>query len=221
MSVSGFFAWLREARLDAAGPILETSGDRWLDAMPDADFSVTKKRLQVRPGFFTDETYLAQGERADWQFVDRDLMMFAARLVEKFRSAKIPLFVHGAFRSREQQERYFLQGTSKVRWPRAAHCQGAAVDIVHSFFAWELSKQEWAMVGKVGKDLAANLGFRVVWGGDWKNFPDPAHWELPDWRDNIRELSGHLDHEGRPMFARASPRYIVRNKWHKGLSVDS
>ena len=69
------------------------------------------------------------------------------------------------------------------------HNKGCAVDIVHSVKGWGLTDRQWLVVGHVGKEVAAAKGFKLEWGGDWRNKPsdiigwDPAHWQVTDWRD--------------------------------------
>lgn len=161
------------------------------------------KRLTVPQHFFTEDIYLRQSERADWQTVNPQIKYFAAKLVEVLRKQGIPFFVHSAFRTKDEQDRLVLHGRSKAAWPRAPHAQGEAVDLVHSRYAWELTRDEWAMIGKIGKELAHRLGLEVVWGGDW-SFYDPAHWEIRDWRQRIKDEIVH----GEPI--RKSPRKILR-----------
>lgn len=143
------------------------------------------ERLRVHTAFFGGETWLKQMERADWQNTDPRIALFAALLVRELRKANVPMFVHSAFRSPTQQIELVARGVSRAKPPRAPHVQGAAVDIVHSRFAWELSKAEWDMIGRIGKRIAERADIPVQWGGDW-DFWDPAHWELADWRDHIR-----------------------------------
>lgn len=145
------------------------------------------KRLKVGPDFMTSDRYLRQHQRADWQQTDQRIQVFAARFIETFRKKQIPLYVHTAFRTKEEQQAKFNAGHSKVVWPRASHCQGKSVDIVHAAYHWNLTTDEWSLMGKVGKDLATRMGLKLTWGGDW-SFYDPAHWELSDWRENIRPL---------------------------------
>jgi len=145
------------------------------------------------PSHFTSEPHLRQDLRADWQQTDPRMQLFAASLIEVLRAQNIPMWVHCAFRTKGEQETAFLGKNSKLRWPNAAHCQGRAVDIVHGKFAWELTRQEWNHIGKIGKDVLARINrnrlvkdrFDLVWGGDWTSPWDPAHWELKDWRENM------------------------------------
>ena len=76
----------------------------------------------------------------------------------------------------------FAAGTTKARAWESPHNYGLAVDIIHGTKAWDLTRKQWEIVGHMGKEVAAQLGVKVVWGGDWK-FYDPAHWELANWRD--------------------------------------
>lgn len=163
------------------------------------------KRLHF-PSRLSSENYLEQLGRADWQHTDTDMRIFAAALVIELQKRGLPFYVHTAYRTRKEQDRLYNKGRSKALWPRAPHCQGKAVDIVHSAFHWELTKQEWAWVGQIGKNLAKRLGIEVTWGGDW-SFYDPAHWELTDWRADIVR---HVD--GSPLHA--MPKAIYRNKGH-------
>ena len=150
--------------------------------------------------FFTKEGYLVQGHRADWAGVDDRIAVFAARLIEALRRKGMPFYVHCALRSKMAQDDVFAKGFSKVRWPKGKHNQGFAVDIVHSHFHWELSRGEWNMVGRLGKNVARAMGLKVAWGGDW-SFWDPAHWQLSD--------------SGPPVplqdIGRRTPRWILRH----------
>lgn len=174
---------------------LDDNPPRWQGPDPSEEVSFqTPERLRV-PSHISSNAHLLQHDRADWQHVDPDIALFAARLVKALEKRGIPMYVHAAFRTRAEQEAAFERGVSKARWPRAPHCQGAAVDIVHGRFHWDMTKAEWALIGKIGKELHESLmrrfpvafRYEIVWGGDW-SFWDPAHWELKNWRDDIREL---------------------------------
>lgn len=184
-SIGDFFAALRGARLADQGVSL--TPDRFFDPDPEQPVFVAPQTLRMGPGYFTSDRYLAQGMRADWQHCHPDIVRFAAHFIEAMRKRGVPLYVHGAFRSEADQDAAVAAGRSKAVWPVAAHAQGAAVDIVHSDLHWEMSRQEWQFLGKVGKDLAARLGVAVEWGGDWK-FYDPAHWAIVGWKSDIRRL---------------------------------
>lgn len=169
-------------------------------------------RLKVTKGFHTSEAHLKRHMRADWQHVPIELQMFAARLIYNLRKADVPMYVHQAFRTKEQQDLLYAKGRSKpgpkvtnTQWPRAAHCQGVAVDIVHGRYHWELSKHEWNAIGKIGLQLADRMNLKLTWGGNW-SFWDPAHWELTDWKQYIQPLKAGPTIHKMPEFIRADAR---------------
>lgn len=168
-------------------------------------------RRLAAPGFFHSNTLLLQWERADWQYVDIRLCEWSARLIELARKRNIPLYVHCAFRTRSVQERAVAEGRSKAKWPRSAHNIGEAVDIVHGVFGWEMSPQEWEYIHVLGQEALrlVNEGVRkdrkleLVWGGKFRTLYDPAHWEIADYRQRMREIK-----EGPPI--RRTPRGMLR-----------
>jgi hypothetical protein len=161
------------------------------------------ERLRVGKHYFTDETYLRQMHRADWQHTDPRLMRWAAMVVQDARKAGVPLYIHSAFRTKAQQDEIVSRGASKARWPRSAHNIGEAVDIVHSVFHWDLSPQEWQYLYALGTRALRRLNATLTndqkldlnWGGPssiddtfkW----DPAHWEITTYRSRIRELKAN------------------------------
>lgn len=155
----------------------------------------------VDKSYWLEPRYLKHSQFCDWQQCDPRLMRWAAMLVEAARKRGVPLWIHCAFRTREEQDRVNREGFSKLKWPNGAHNQGKAVDIVHGRFAWEMSPKEWLMIYKLGQECLRRLNAMLPkdqelilnWGGDdmtksdkfrW----DPAHWEIADYRLNIRAL---------------------------------
>lgn len=177
--------------------------ERFMGELKDDQGFEAPKRLQM-PSMMTDEAMLRRHNAADWQQVDPRLMTWAARFVEALRRRGIPLYVHRAFRTKEQQQEAVAKGASRAVWPRAPHCLGKAVDIVHGSFHWRMTTQEWAFLHKVGLDvlrrynaeLPKAMRLNLVWGGDWdgdgdihdQRLYDPAHWEVAEWRDDVRAL---------------------------------
>jgi hypothetical protein len=201
-----WLAWLRDfrARKVAETPRDGQSFDRFLGTLQDDPRLRPMDRMTVSRDFFTSERYLEQGRRADWQQVELDAQRFAAAYIEAARRVSVPLFVHGAFRTVEEQKRLKLKGRSTLGGPRAPHCQGYAVDIVHSLYAWNLTDAEWTYLGALGKDVARRLGVRIRWGGSPEyGFYDPAHWELPGW-----ETAGKLAIPSEAVLM--SPRFMKR-----------
>lgn len=178
-----FKAALQQQRHEDNGA--DTSFQRFEGEYKDGPVFVAPKRLAVSQNYMTAPHMLTKHNRADWQHVDLDLQIFAARFIETMRRKGIPLYVHSAFRTKREQNLLKQAGRSRAAWPHAPHCQGAAVDIVHGRYHWEMTETEWALMGKVGKAVAKKLGIAVTWGGDWK-FYDPAHWEITDWRQNYK-----------------------------------
>lgn len=162
---------------------VDTSFERFTQTLRMDESWTAPKRLATEKAFFTSEGFLRRQDMADWQNTPIELRTFSARLIERLRRRGIPMYTHAAYRDKATQNSHFANRRSKLTWPYAPHCQGKAVDIVHGRYHWELTEQEWAYIGKVGKDLAEKMGLDVTWGGDWK-FYDPAHWELTGWKEN-------------------------------------
>lgn len=172
---------------------------RFLDDPEDGPTWAAPQRLKA-PGFILTDAALRQYSRADWQHCDPRLMRWAAAFVELARKRGVPLYVHSAFRTREQQVKAVRDGASKAPWPRSAHCIGEAVDIVHGVYHWQLTPQEWQFLGVLGRLALDRVNaplkkadkLSLTWGGNdgpgdrfsW----DPAHWEIADYRRRIREI---------------------------------
>lgn len=80
-------------------------------------------------------------------------------------------------RTLEQQRVYVAKGASTTMNSR--HLTGHAVDIAplidgKTRWDWPLYHQ----IAPVIKGVAQDLGIAIVWGGDWKRFPDGPHFEL-------------------------------------------
>jgi len=166
-----------------------------------------------QPSYYAQNDKLLRHEAtADWQKVDVRLMALAGRVLRYFDQLEVPLWVHGAFRTREEQAAFVRSGNSQVQWPEASHCQGMALDFVHARYGWDLHKPEWYMIGRVVKQCWRDLqveyppGQRVAltWGGDWLSAAarrrgevvgpqnigwDPAHYEIQDWRTRLKPIS--------------------------------
>ncbi|MEP3530118.1 MAG: M15 family metallopeptidase [Sulfitobacter sp.] len=169
-----------------------TQVERFFGNLPDDKGFQAPQRLAAGASIHTSTMMLRYHDRANWAETHSDIQIFAAHFIEALRRRNIPMYVHSAFRTLEEQNELQAKGRSRAKWPRAPHCQGKAVDIVHGQYHWELTPQEWQYLGKLGKDIAAKLGIEITWGGDW-TFYDPAHWELTDWRENIRAIDGRGD----------------------------
>ena len=130
--------------------------------------------------FLRSETYQRQQWRADRKGLHPALVEFEPLLVRRMASLGVPMFCHCAVRSQEAQLKAFADGVSRLR--DGPHMHGLAVDIVHGVKAWNLSRKQWDLVGHVGKELAAQRGLKLEWGGNWRDPWDPAHWQVKGWQ---------------------------------------
>lgn len=182
---------------------------RFFGAPADGEAFDAPQRLR-NPAYFNSNAYLKSIDRANWLHSDPRLMLWAATFIEMARKRGIPLYVHCALRDEAEQTRVFKAGHSKVQYPRSAHNIGEAVDIVHSQFHWEMSKQEWYYLHTLGLRALdkVNAGVKVsdrlhlTWGGNFKSLYDPAHWEITDYRARIKRLPA-----GEPIYY--TPRKIL------------
>ena len=88
-----------------------------------------------------------------------------------------PFIVTEGLRTLERQKQLVAKGASQTLDSR--HLTGHAVDLaltVDGAVRWD-----WPLYRKLGdtvKAAAKELSVPIVWGGDWKGFPDGPHFEL-------------------------------------------
>lgn len=83
------------------------------------------------------------------------------------------------------QNKAFAKGYSKLKFPKSKHniLPSLAVDVVPYPTYWE-DEEKLIRFGSFVKWFAGVLfengviKNKVEWGGDWKSFPDPAHFEI-------------------------------------------
>ncbi len=106
------------------------------------------------------------------------------RVAERARLA-VPFIVVEGLRSRERQERLVAIGASRTMNSR--HLTGHAVDLAYWLDDGDGTPEagevrwDWPLAHKLAaamKAAAAAEGVALVWGGDWKSFPDGPHFEL-------------------------------------------
>ena len=122
--------------------------------------------------------------------LDRDRLRLASvhpdliRIVERARLA-VPFIVVEGLRTRERQERLVAIGASRTLASR--HLTGHAVDLAYWLDDGDGAPEagevrwDWPLARKIAtamKTAAAEEGVALVWGGDWKSFPDGPHFEL-------------------------------------------
>ena len=193
------------------------------DIQPEGWIGIT--RLEAA-SWFNSAPFFRQNERADWRAVDPRLQLWVAIFVEMARKRSVPLYVHCALRSSDEQRRLVAAGRSKAI--HSAHQIGEAVDIVHGVHHWQLWDKEWLSLHRLGmlalekanaRIASCNVGrsvkiepLRLNWGGDdgspsdkfrW----DPAHWEIVDYRERLRPMAV----SGVPL--RMTPRSMLRHRY--------
>ncbi len=90
---------------------------------------------------------------------------------------QVPFIVVEGLRTRERQAQLVKSGASRTMDSR--HLTGHAIDLaptVGGKVRWD-----WPLfypMAKAMQDAADALGVAIVWGGDWKSFPDGPHFEL-------------------------------------------
>lgn len=130
----------------------------------------------------------AQQWRANRNGVDPDMLDFERMFVRRLTKMNIPVFAHNMMRTPAEQDELYVKGVTKARGGESPHNYGMAGDIIHSLYAWDIPKECWDVLGHIGKEVASSAGIAVTWGGDWK-FWDPAHWELSDWKERVKQRS--------------------------------
>ena len=91
-------------------------------------------------------------------------------------------------RGKEDQNKAFDGGNSKLRFPKSKHNQmpSIAVDIAPYPIDWN-DLDRFKAVGKIVKRIAEEKGIDITWGGDWHSFKDYPHFELASTTRNKKE----------------------------------
>lgn len=88
-----------------------------------------------------------------------------------------PFVVTEGLRTLERQRLLVAKGASQTLDSR--HLTGHAVDL--AVVIDREARWDWPLYRKLGdtvKAAAKELSIPIVWGGDWKGFPDGPHFEL-------------------------------------------
>ena len=102
-------------------------------------------------------------------------------------------------RDRTEQERCYNTGVSKAHFGESAHnyMPSFAMDVypypapmmqVEGVLKIDDKSKRWDEMGKIFKDMAANLGIEIEWGGDWKSIIDKPHIEIKNWKEKVKEI---------------------------------
>lgn len=118
---------------------------------------------------------LTKRDMARLKGVNPDLV----RVIKRASTAsKVPFMVVEGLRTMERQRQLLRAGATKILNSR--HITGHAVDLVPLIDGkptWH-----WPTYRKLAPYVWAAAKAEKVpleWGGDWKNFPDAPHWQLP------------------------------------------
>ena len=92
---------------------------------------------------------------------------------------KIDFTVICGYRNKEDQDKYFEIGASKLKFPNSKHntIPSLAIDIAPYPINWN-NHVAFKELATEFKKIANNKGVKVIWGGDWEHFKDLVHYEL-------------------------------------------
>ena len=146
---------------------------------------------RTRTGFLNtmkeNQTYhFSKSSKAKLETCDKLLQQIANRAI-----MLVDFTVLCGVRDKEEQNRLFREGKSKVAWPQSKHNiespdqLSKAFDIAPYPIEWK-DKGRFFFLAGVIKGTAAQLGIKIRWGGDWdsdndfedQNFDDLVHFEL-------------------------------------------
>lgn len=156
--------------------------------MSSPDYQDALRGLKA-PEFLASPKFTEQQMRTDAIHAHPWIYEFKRCMVKRMAKLHIPFYATEVWRDAERQKMLYVKGNSLVT--DSAHMHGMAVDLVHSLKLWDLTTEQWKIVGHIGIELAKSKGFKLVWGGDWdgdgdytdQKLFDPAHWEVKNWRN--------------------------------------
>lgn len=139
--------------------------------------------------FLRHTRYQEQQWRANRNGAHLLIIEFEKALVKHMRLLGVPMFAHCVVRTPTEQAARFQEGNSRKNGVGPYPHRHCAADIIHSKYAWNLSKEQWAIIGHCGKEVASFRNIDIVWGGSPEyGFYDPAHWELAHYREREKEV---------------------------------
>lgn len=156
-------------------------------AKEDGDKYGALMRAMQDPAFCRSTKFAEQQARANRTGAHPDIIEFERRFIRKLRSYNLPFYCHTMVRTRADQRSAYARGVSRIRGDKAFPHEKWAVDIIHGTKGWDLSKKQWDIIGHIGLEVAAALGIKIVWGGNFASLYDPAHFELAEWRKYAAE----------------------------------
>jgi len=105
-----------------------------------------------------------------------DLQRIAHHIIKTY-----DITVVWGYRDGATQNRMFDEGVTRLEYPYSKHNRipSFAFDIVPYPTLYDSSEQLYYLGGRV-KEFCMLEKIPIVWGGDWKSFPDLAHYELKE-----------------------------------------
>lgn len=147
----------------------------------DAKYGAQLRSIQDA-AFCRSEKYGEQQARANRSGAHPDIVEFERVFVKRLRKMNLPFYCHTMVRTRAEQKAAWVRGNSKVKGDKSFPHEKWAVDIIHGIKGWNLTRKQWEIIGHIGLEVAAQLGLKIVWGGNFRTLYDPAHFELAEWR---------------------------------------
>lgn len=119
--------------------------------------------------------------------VHPDIVTFWKGVQKECEKRNISVRAFEFVRSMDKQQYYYKTGRSKAKAGRSAHNIGglglsAAVDIISTERAWDLTKKEWDILITIGYEVARKKKIKILNGSKFETLYDPAHWELVGWK---------------------------------------
>jgi len=97
-------------------------------------------------------------------------------------------------RNKEDQDKAYQGGFSKVKWPNSQHnfLPSLAVDVVPFPIDW-YDVERFQAFSMLVFDCANKLGIEVEWGGSWTHgFVDYPHWQVKKLEDPTSSIAASL-----------------------------
>ena len=124
----------------------------------------------------TDLRKFSERSKAKLQGVDLRLVKVAEIALQR---SPFDFGITEGLRTAERQKQLVAEGKSQTL--RSRHLLGRAIDFVVYINGkpnWDLDNYQ--KVAQVFKQVAAEEGIEIEWGGDWKTFKDGPHIQLKD-----------------------------------------
>ena len=124
----------------------------------------------------TDLRKFSERSLAKLQGVDPRLVKVAELALQR---SPFDFGITEGLRDLQTQKNYVHEGKSRTM--NSKHLEGRAIDFVvyiNGKANWDL--ENYQKVAQVFKQVAAEEGVQIEWGGDWKSFKDGPHIQLKD-----------------------------------------